>query len=79
MSVPGTVRNQSILAESSAWLYCPGVRVSACSAAIMLCEHRRLTHHKEADSFFVCGPILTHGRFERRVQRLEVDTRGDMI
>ena len=45
----------------------------------MMCEYRRLTHHEEADSFFVCGPILTHGRFERRVQRLEVDTGGDMI
>ena len=30
VSVPGTVRNQSILAESSAWLYCPRFRVSGC-------------------------------------------------
>lgn len=39
----------------------------------------RLTRNKEADGFLVDRPILAHGRFERRVQRLQVDARGDMI
>lgn len=79
VSVPGTVRNQSIFAESSAWLYCPGICVSACLVGIMPGTYVRLTHHKEADSLFVCGPILAHGRFERRVKRLEVDARRHMV
>lgn len=38
-----------------------------------------LTHNKEADGFFVRCPMLANGKFERRVQWLQIDARRNMI